>query len=122
MPALTPEAAGGSFKSLFGRLFGLLGDDLGHRAVWIGGANGRVVACTRKDQFITVTGSNGAGACTLTGARVGDQVEGIVRIDSSPADASASFEATITVADQIQQSSASNLSAQTFLVKTSRQS
>ena|SRR5258708_5471628 len=122
MASLTPENTGGSFKSLFGRLLGLLGDDLGHRHIWIGGPNGRIVASTRKDQMTVFTGSNGAGACTLTGANVGDNVEGIVRVDASPADNLANFESIISVANQIQQTSASNLSSQTFLIKTNRQS
>lgn len=45
-----------------------------------------------------------AQACTLTGAKVGDVVMGIVDVSNLAADASASFESTITVADQIQQS------------------
>lgn len=61
------------------------------------------------------TGKNGAGACTLTGALVGARVLGVVNL-STPADAASSFEGVITVADQIQQSSASDLSAVKYLV------
>lgn len=122
MAALSPESTGGSFKTWFGRLCGLLGDDLGHRHLWIGGANGKVATSTRNDMFTVFTGSNGAGACTLTGANVGDIVRGVIRVDSTPADNATNFETTITVANQIQQSSASNLSAQTFAVEIRRQS
>jgi hypothetical protein len=61
------------------------------------------------------TGKNGAGACTLTGAKVGDVVAGVVCITDGD-DQAASFETTITVADEIQQSSASNLSAKKYSV------
>jgi hypothetical protein len=62
-----------------------------------------------------VTGHNGAGACTLTGAKIGDKVLMNVNI-SDATDAQADFEATITVVDQIQQSSASDLSTKKFAV------
>jgi len=66
-------------------------------------------------KFKVFTGKNGAGACTLTGAKVGDKVIGVANITDGSDDA-ANFETTITVADQIQQSSASNLSAKKFTV------
>lgn len=59
------------------------------------------------------TGAAAAGACTLTGAKVGDVVVGVVNL-TDVATATANFEATITVADQIQQSSASDLSEKKF--------
>jgi phage terminase large subunit-like protein len=59
-------------------------------------------------------GSNGAGAITVAGAAVGDNVEIVVNL-STPADASASFESTVSVAGQVQQTSASNLSGSTYL-------
>jgi hypothetical protein len=55
-------------------------------------------------------GRNGAGALTLTGAKVGDRVAGVYNV-TTPGNSGANFETVITVADQIQQSSASNLSA-----------
>jgi hypothetical protein len=65
-------------------------------------------------------GHNNTGACTLTGATVGQRVLILARIDDAAGavttEQSAAFESTITVADQIQQTSASNLSAQKFLV------
>lgn len=62
------------------------------------------------------TGKNGAGACTLTGAAVGDKVCGMVINETDLTDKSASFETTITVADQIQQSEAADLSAKKLTV------
>jgi hypothetical protein len=62
------------------------------------------------------TGRNGAGACTLTGAAVGDKVCGMVINETDVSDGSSGFEATITVVDQIQQSSASDLSTKKFSV------
>lgn len=69
---------------------------------------------------VTFTGSNGAGACTATGAVVGERVVGPFKIaDNSDslvttlvttAVPDAIFESIVTVADQIQQASASNLS------------
>jgi hypothetical protein len=61
------------------------------------------------------TGLNGAGAVTLTGAKVGDKVVLLVNLTDAT-DGSGSFEATVTVADQLQQSSGSNLSAKKFAV------
>lgn len=61
------------------------------------------------------TGKNGAGACTLTGAKVGDVVAGVVCITDGD-DQAANFETAITVADEIQQSSAGNLGAKKYSV------
>lgn len=121
MAALSPENTGGSFKSFFGRLCGLLGDDLGHRHLWLGGPNGRVAASTRKDIVTSFTGLNGAGAVTLTGANVGDIVLGVGNVTDG-SDAAASYESVITIANQIQQSSASDLSLKKMIVHVSRQS
>ena len=62
-----------------------------------------------------VTGNNGAGACTLTGAKIGDKVLMNVNITDGTL-ALGDFEATITVVDQIQQSSAVDLSTKKFTV------
>ncbi len=59
------------------------------------------------------TGHNGAGACTLTGAKVGDMVQGIVNMTDGGS-AATSFEATITVVNQIQQTGVQNFSAKRF--------
>jgi len=61
-------------------------------------------------------GRNGAGACTLTGAAVGDRVIFVTGLTGgSLGNASASFESTITVINQIQQSSASDLSTRDYM-------
>lgn len=125
--ALTPENTGGSFKSLFGRLGGFLGDDLGHRFLWIGGAHGKVVASTRLEIDTIVTGLNGPGGITLSNVNTGDQAQAgdlVVSVLNltSPADASASFETTISVTGQIQQTSSSNLSGNKYLVRSRPQS
>lgn len=64
--------------------------------------------------FSAFTGAAAAGACTLAGAVVGQRVLGVVQTNGTVA--SSSFEGVITVAGQIQQTSASNLSANTYLV------
>ncbi len=62
----------------------------------------------------TFAGHNGAGACTLTGAVAGDVVIGVAGLtDMGIADGS--FEAAITVNDQIQQSSGVDLSLKNFI-------
>jgi len=66
-------------------------------------------------------GNNGAGAITVAGTLVGDNVEMVVNL-SAPADATASFEATVSIAGQVQQTSASNLSGSTFLFLVQPQS
>ncbi len=68
-------------------------------------------------KFITVDGRSGAGAITATGAAVGDTVVGVAGLTAGALGAAdASFEGAITVVNQIQQSSASNLSANDYLV------
>lgn len=62
-----------------------------------------------------VTGNNGAGACTATGLKVGDKIIGCMNLTDAT-DGTAAFEGTVTVADQLQQSSASNYSAKKFIV------
>jgi hypothetical protein len=53
---------------------------------------------------------NGAGACIVPGVAKGDIVVAVYNI-STLASAASSFETTVTIPNQIQQSSASNLSA-----------
>jgi len=63
---------------------------------------------------ISFTGSNLAGACTATGVAVGDVLFGIAGLtDMGQMDSK--FEAIVTVADQIQQTAAENLSAKNFV-------
>lgn len=64
---------------------------------------------------LVFTGAAAPGACTLTGAKVGDKVVSLVNITDGTSD-KAKFENTITVADQIQQSSSDNLSTKKFSV------
>ncbi len=69
---------------------------------------------------LAAAGKNGAGAVTLTGTAVGDRV---VAVFGAPTAGGAlevkvpgtDFESAVTVADQIQQSSVSNLSANTYV-------
>ena len=66
-------------------------------------------------KYIAFTGHSGAGACTATGLSVGDTIVGIVNITDGTT-ATANFEATVSVANQIQQSSATDLSAKKFAI------
>jgi hypothetical protein len=59
-------------------------------------------------------GNNGTGHVTATGAKIGDKVIMAANV-TDHVSAAASFEATVTVNDQIQQSSASDLSAKTIV-------
>lgn len=60
-------------------------------------------------------GRNGAGAVTgITGTKVGDKVLMALNLTDDTNDAS-KFESTITVADEVQQSSATDLSAKKIL-------
>jgi hypothetical protein len=69
---------------------------------------------------LAAAGKNGSGAVTLTGTAIGDRV---VAVFGAPTAGGAlavklpgtDFEAAVTVADQIQQLSASNLSANTYV-------
>ena len=59
-------------------------------------------------------GRNGAGGCVMTGAKVGDTVSTLVGIIGITGSQVASFETVITVDDQIQQLSSSDLSTKWF--------
>lgn len=128
MAASTPENPNGGAKSLFGRLLTLLGDDLGHRHLFAGGQNGKVIASTRLGMFTVFAGLNGAGGATISNVntgdtpQVGDFVVAVLQLNGTPSDASASFEKVISVVGQIQQTSTSNLSANTYQVLTRPQS
>jgi hypothetical protein len=69
---------------------------------------------------LSAAGKNGSGAVTLTGAAIGDR---LVAVFGAPTAGGAlavkvpgtDFEAAMTVVDQIQQLSASNLSANTYV-------
>jgi len=66
----------------------------------------------RPPLLIGAAGSNGAGAITATGARVGDLVSPVQITGANPA--ANTFEPVVSVNDQVQQLSASNLSGNTY--------
>ncbi len=62
--------------------------------------------------LVTVTAGVAApGPVTVTGAAVGDKVIGVANL-TTPGDLKSSFETTVTVTNQVQQSTATDLSAQ----------
>jgi hypothetical protein len=61
--------------------------------------------------YLYFFGLNGAGACVLSGANVGDTVSTLVGLVGVSGDQSEDFEDVITVKDQIQQVSTDDLSA-----------
>ncbi len=66
-------------------------------------------------KFLSFTGRNLAGAITVTGLAVGDRVVGI----NSTTDGGSSvalFESTVTVANELQQSSATDLSTKKYTI------
>lgn len=67
----------------------------------------------------SAAGRNGAGSITVTGTKVGDLVVGalgfVTATGAITALSNASFESVVTVADAIQQSSGSNLTANTYV-------
>jgi hypothetical protein len=65
-------------------------------------------------RFLAFAGVAAAGPCTLTGAKVGDTVSGIIDLAAGSASAAGSFESTISVANQIQQTSSSDLHTKNF--------
>lgn len=83
--------------------------------------DGVPVATTRAEIVVCQLGRNGAGTLALAGAVVGDNVVNVTNI-STPGDVTASFESTITVAGQIQQSAATNLSAAQLIFSVAPQS
>ncbi len=68
---------------------------------------------TRRGFVETAFANNGAGACIVPGVVRGDIVDGVYNVVTG-ATAASSFETTATVNNQIQQSSASNLSANEY--------
>lgn len=98
---------------LHGLRIGLIGD--GQQAA-VGGSSalaldGIVVANRRSGPNalkLVAAGRVGAGSIAFPAVKVGDSVEMVIDL-TTPADASASFETVITVAGNIQQSSASSL-------------
>jgi len=73
--------------------------------------------------IIAFAGRNGAGACTATGLKVGDVVLGVTGVVAADVGSQGSkFETVITVENQIQQSSATDLSAKVFIALVLRKS
>lgn len=69
-------------------------------------------------KFLVASGANGAGAITLTGAAVGDRVVAVIPQTTGQnfvAPGGSDFETAITVADQIQQASSSDLRTYRYL-------
>jgi hypothetical protein len=64
---------------------------------------------------LAVTGSNGAGPVVFPGAQVGDFVSSVTNL-TAPGNAPGIFETVISVANEIQQTSAVDESAVVFLV------
>lgn len=78
-------------------------------------------AVLAKLYLISFTGSNGAGACTATGAAVSDAIFAVAGLtDMGQFDAD--FEISVSVINQIQQSSVSNYSAKNFIALVYRPS
>lgn len=71
--------------------------------------------------LISFTGHNGAGACTANGVAVGDVIYAVAGLTDVGA-ADASFEEVVTVVNQIQQASASDLSLKNFVALVYRPS
>ncbi len=61
-------------------------------------------------QYMEFQGREGIGACTLTGAQVGDTVSSLVGISGVTGDQTNKFESMITAEDEIQQVSSDDLS------------
>lgn len=107
---------------LHGRRLGIAGDGLNGSSSALC-LDGIPAATTRAMNIQTVLGHNGAGAVVLAGTVVGDHVISATDLSAAPpADVTASFEGNITVAGQIQQSSASNLSTHAILFVVDPQS
>jgi hypothetical protein len=68
---------------------------------------------SRGPQHALISGRSGAGAIPLPGVRKGETIAAVMN-NGTGANESANFEATISVAGQIQQTSASNLSANEY--------
>lgn len=82
-----------------------------------------LAAVTAKLDIISFSGRDGAGACTMTGVKAGDVVLSVTGTAAADVgDKSSLFESTITVNDQIQQSSATDLSSKVFMALILRKS
>lgn len=105
---------------LHGRRLGVRGDGFGAISAPPAGAlvlDGVCIASTRSGSNslkVVAAALNGKGAVTVAGTQVGDNVELVLNLTGST-DLTSSFEATVSIAGQVQQTSASNLSGDTCL-------
>jgi hypothetical protein len=92
---------------------------LTNKAVTPAGLEGVVT----KLDILSFNGVAAAGPITLTGVKVGDKVLGVCSVTAGVlGDKSAHFETAITVIDQIQQTQAANLTANTYVALIARKS
>jgi hypothetical protein len=101
---------------IHGRRLGLFGDGQGtnNNSLVLDGV---AIGSTRTGAaplIISATGLAAAGAITTTGTLVGDNVAFVM--GPTNADATSSFESTVSVAGQVQQTSASNLSGNQYVI------
>lgn len=108
-----------------GRRFGIIGD--GEFPGQPGTSSGRSSAlmldgfCIASNRmavpFIVkaANGLNGAGGVAIANTQPGDTVVSVTGLSGASGDASSSFESTVSVAGQVQQTSASNLSGNVYL-------
>lgn len=113
--SLLTRAAGGDdiLVSVHLRRLGIVGDgNSGNPSALV--LDNQVVA-TKRGKIISgiSAGAAAAGPITVAGAVVGDVVIAVTNL-TTPANASASFEATVSVAGQVQQTSGSNLNGSTY--------
>lgn len=82
-----------------------------------------LVAVTAMLDIISFVGRNGTGACTMTGAKVGDVVLSVTgTVVTDVGDKASLFESTITANDQIQQLDEGDLSEKVFVAAVLRKS
>ena len=94
------------------RRLGLTGDGTGAPFALL--LDGKVIASSRAFIRQLVLGHNGAGAVTVAGVVVGDVVDSVINM-TDLTDVTSSFEGVATVAGQVQQSAATDLSAKKCL-------
>lgn len=104
---------------LHGRRLGIKGDGTGPIATQqsLLALDGVAIGSTRSGPNplkVVAAGAAAKGAITIAGTQVGDNVELVLNL-STPGDSSSSFETTVSVAGQVQQTSVSNLSGNTYL-------
>ena len=109
--ALKANPADLALVSIHGRRLSIGGDGQTTTGSWIQLDN-VIVVSQRPWIMKAAAGSNGAGGVTVAGTLVGDNVISVTDLSASPpADVSSSFEGTVSVAGQVQQTAATNLSA-----------